>query len=352
MPAKSRQNPEVREFILRNVATHPADIGSLTIQEFGLSRTSVNRYVLRLIEEGLLEAEGNTRARRYKLRNIVSVGFSIKLSFGLFEDAIWRDRILPEMKDVPQNVVDICQYGFTEMLNNAIDHSASFDCLVTYEQDYCSIKMMIADEGIGIFKKIQNDFNLADVQSALLELSKGRLTSDKSKHTGEGIFFTSRMFEEYGIWSHGYYFGKTRKDGDEWLIETRESESKSPGTMVNMAISTDAGWTTRDVFNQFLGDSLRFRRTHVPIKLGKYPNEQLVSRSQAKRISARFDQFSEVQLDFEGIPEIGPAFADEIFRVFRIEHPDTKLSWVNASPEIIEMIWTAMAEDGDPPASA
>ena len=145
MPAKSRQNPEVREFILRNVATHPADIGSLTIQEFGLSRTSVNRYVLRLIEEGLLEAEGNTRARRYKLRNIVSVGFSIKLSFGLFEDAIWRDRILPEMKDVPQNVVDICQYGFTEMLNNAIDHSASFDCLVTYEQDYCSIKMMIAD---------------------------------------------------------------------------------------------------------------------------------------------------------------------------------------------------------------
>jgi len=352
MPPKSRQNPKVREFILRKVGAHPADIGSLTIQEFGLSRTAINRYMRRLIDEGLLEADGNTRARRYKLRNIVSVKFSIKLSLGMFEDAIWRGRILPEMKGVPQNVVDICQYGFTEMLNNAIDHSASFDCLITYEQDYCSIKMMIADEGIGIFRKIQKDFNLADVQSALLELSKGRLTSDKSKHTGEGIFFTSRMFEQYSIWSHGCYYVKTREEGDQLLMQTGGSESEVPGTIINMTIATDAGWTTRDVFNQFQGDGLRFRRTHVPVKLGAYPNEQLVSRSQAKRILARFDQFSEVQLDFEGIADIGPAFADEIFRVFRIEHPDTKLSWVNTSPEIIQLIWEAMAEDGDPPASA
>jgi hypothetical protein len=87
-----------------------------------------------------------------------------------------------------------------------------------------------------------------------------------------------------------------------------------------------------------VGDAIGFRKTHVPIKLGKYPGEQLVSRSQAKRILARFDEFSEVILDFEGIDTIGQAFADEIFRVFRNNHPKIELYALKANESVQMMI--------------
>ena len=92
---------------------------------------------------------------------------------------------------------------------------------------------------------------------------------------------------------------------------------------------------------------MRFRRTHVPIALGNYPGEQLVSRSQAKRILTRFEEFSEVLLDFHGVEEVGQAFADEIFRVFRNAHPDIKIVAVRAEPDVQNTIDRVML-DSDP----
>jgi len=52
----------------------------------------------------------------------------------------------------------------------------------------------------------------------------------------------------------------------------------------------------------------------------------------------RFDRFQEVFLDFAGVPFIGQAFADEIFRVFKNQHPDIHLVWINANPDVEKMI--------------
>ena len=347
---RSRQNPLVREFILRNVEKFPNSIARETAEEFGLSRTAVNRYLRRLIEEGLLTATGKTNARRYELRNLVEIAFRLEgITVSSSEDTVWRFRILPHIRDVPQNVVNICQYGFTEMLNNVIDHSVSDDALISFRQNFCRISIDIMDSGVGIFEKIQKDFNLPDPRSALLELSKGKLTSDKARHTGEGIFFTSRMFDIFEIRSGNLFYTRSRADDDEWLIETGDIVDPGQGTAVRMEISTDAGWTTREIFAQYEGDHMRFRKTHVPIKLGNYPGEQLVSRSQAKRILTRFEEFSEVLLDFHGVEEIGQAFADEIFRVFRNQHPDIKIIAVRAEPDVQKMIdrATPSSDDGE-----
>ena len=347
---RSRQNPLVREFILRNVEKFPNSIARETTEEFGLSRTAVNRYLRRLIDEGLLVATGKTNARRYELKNLVEIVFKLEgITVSLAEDTVWRFRILPHIRDLPKNVVDICQYGFTEMLNNVIDHSVSDDAIISFEQNYCGIDIFITDSGVGIFEKIQKDFDLPDPRSALLELSKGKLTSDKARHTGEGIFFTSRMFDDFLISSGNLFYRRLRADGNEWLIEANDVADPHQGTLVHMKISTDAGWTTRQVFARYEGDDMRFRRTHVPIKLGNYPGEQLVSRSQAKRIVTRFEEFSEVLLDFHGVEEIGQAFADEIFRVFRNQHPDIKITAIRADPDVQKMIDRAMlgTDDGE-----
>lgn len=81
-----------------------------------------------------------------------------------------------------------------------------------------------------------------------------------------------------------------------------------------------------------------FYRTHVPVFLVRYGDENLVSRSQAKRVLARVERFMEVVLDFRGVSQIGQAFADEIFRVFRLEHPEVNLMAINTNAEIDWMI--------------
>ena len=334
MTRPSRQNPKVREFILRNVGSQPRSIATSTATLFGLSRVAINRYIKRLIDEGYIEATGRTYARRYSLKKLVSHCVTIdEITRHLSEDTIWRYHVLPHIKDVPQNVVDICQFAFTEIFNNVIDHSLSDEAVVSYEQTYTTITMMIIDTGVGIFQKIQTDFDLPDPRSALLELSKGKLTSDEERHTGEGIFFTSKMLDEFVIRSGDLFYLKKR-DGDGWLIETGDLFDTPQGTAVTMVISTDATWTMRETFDEFQGDDLRFRKTHVPITLGKYPGEQLVSRSQAKRILARFDQFSEVILDFKEVEDIGPPFADEIFRIFEMAHPDTNIIGINMNANV------------------
>ncbi len=339
--ARPHPNPDVRDFILRNVRTYPANIAAVTAARYGLSRPAVAGYLRRLANERLIDTTGNTRDRRYATRDLISLEFNVFLSVGVSEDGVWQFRILPHVGNLPENIVNICQYGFTEIFNNTIDHSASETATVRYRQSYGHVNIQIMDVGIGIFHKIQTGFNLHDPRQALLELSKGRLTSDPKHHTGHGIFFTSRMFDEFTIYSGSLFYNRIRQEDDDWCIEARDLTNPIIGTWVEMTISTSASWTTRDIFDRYQDDPVGFTRTHVPIALGKYPGEQLVSRSQAKRVLARVDRFSEVLLDFQGVQDIGPAFADEIFRVFKNAHPDISIIATRSNDRINRMIQAA-----------
>jgi hypothetical protein len=55
----------------------------------------------------------------------------------------------------------------------------------------CVSGLYIIQNGVGIFKKIQNALGLEDERHAVLELSRGKLTADPARHTGEGIFFVA-----------------------------------------------------------------------------------------------------------------------------------------------------------------
>jgi anti-sigma regulatory factor (Ser/Thr protein kinase) len=332
------QNPHIRDYILQNVDEFPDSVATRAGKEFGLTRTGIARYMGRLVAEGLLTAQGNTKARHYKLKPLVDFLLPLERNGRWNEDTIWRENIRPLLNGAKQNVIDVWQYGFTEMLNNVLDHSRSPDVAISFEATYAKVTVAIWDHGIGIFNKIQQDFHLEDARTALLELSKGKLTSDKKNHSGEGIYFTSRMFEKFSILSGHLYYSRTRKDGDDWLIESLDKKDVTIGTHIRMSLRTNADWTMRDIFDKYQGEDLYFRKTHVPIALARYPGEQLVSRSQAKRVLARFPDFSEVLLDFTDVPEIGQAFADEIFRVFKNANPDTYLAAFNTNAAVDKMI--------------
>lgn len=328
---------QIRDFILDRVETSPERITKLVADEFGISRQASHRYLQRLVNEGLLKSIGRTRDRTYILKPISNAKFSLKIDSKLREDTVWRERMLPRFDDIPPNVTRICEYGFTEMLNNAIDHSKGRHATIGLTMTKKMINMQVVDDGIGIFTKIQKDLNLEHPRVAILELAKGKLTTDPKHHTGEGVFFTSRAFDNFGILS-GVLFFSHKEPGDDWLLE---DERPTPGTIVKMGISTASERILKQVFDKYSTDEFSFSRTHIPVNLARIGKENLISRSQAKRLLSRFERFAEIILDFKGVEIIGQAFADEVFRIFANEHPNIRIIWVNANTEVEKMILRA-----------
>ena len=116
-----------------------------------------------------------------------------------------------------------------------------------------------------------------------------------------------------------------------------------------MVIRRDSDRTPEQVFEEFSaeGHDLEFARTVFPVQLARYEGDRLVSRSQAKRLLSRGDRFREILLDFAKVESIGPAFADEVFRVYRSAHPDVHLDWSNANPKVEAMIQRALRRPAD-----
>ena len=72
-------------------------------------------------------------------------------------------------------------------------------------------------------------------------------------------------------------------------------------------------------------------------------NVRRLSRAQARRVTARLERFKRAELDFDGIADIGHAFADELFRVWGLNHPQVELLPINANARIRALIADAAA---------
>ncbi len=338
MPKNLPRSESIRNYILTNVSKHPADIVRMTTEKFGISRQAINPYIRKLVQEDLLISEGTTR-KKYALKQPADYEFTLKVSADLEEDVVWRKEIWPRLKHLKPNMVEICHYGFTEMLNNVIEHAEAKKVLLGIGFRGPEVTLMVKDNGVGIFNKIQKDFHLTDPRHALLELTKGKLTSDKMNHSGEGIFFTSRVFDLFNIASDKLLF--LCQNGNDWLFEEKNNV---PGTAIYMVIDTNTTRTLREVFDHFTAhdEDYGFSKTSVPVKLAEYEGDSLISRSQAKRLLTRFELFKEVWLDFTGVESIGQAFADEIFRVFKNNHPEISLYSTNTNSQVEKMIQRAL----------
>ena len=71
----------------------------------------------RLVKENILEAVGKTKGRKItRLLNTIQHELTIRLSPVLEEDRVWVQEVAPLVESFPQNIYQICYYGFTEMV--------------------------------------------------------------------------------------------------------------------------------------------------------------------------------------------------------------------------------------------
>jgi len=326
MPGVRKRGEEIRDYILTNIAENK-NIAALTSVRFGISLPAVYKHIDRLASQNQLVKKAgrfSLQSRQYR--------YSYKIDRTLGEDAVWERDIKKHFSGVPKNVWNIWIYGFLEIFNNAIEHSRGKTIRVVINENRIFTDLSIADDGIGIFNNIKKNFNLIDEKDALLELAKGKRTTDKARHSGQGIFFTSKVFDDFIILSNGITFPAGRDKNN----QTKTGRYKF-STFVYMRLANASSKKLKEVFDEYSteipGD---FDKTIVPVLLAN--SSDLVSRSQARRILSGLELFKEVILDFKDVEYIGQAFADEIFRVFINMNPNTAISARNANTDVQNMI--------------
>ena len=155
---------------------------------------------------------------------------------------------------------------------------------------------------------------------AIQDLLKGKETTAPEAHSGEGIFFTSKIADFLTIKSFGKKVVFDNVGQDIYIKDVQSSK----GTKVDFVLGLKSKKKLSDLFNQYTDESFQFSKTGVKVKL-YHQDVDYVSRSQARRILAGLEKFKTVEFDFQDVETIGQAFADEVFRVWQTGHKDIKL---------------------------
>jgi|SRR3989338_5849890 len=231
-------------------------------------------------------------------------------------------------------------FAFSEMMNNAIEHSKSkkirIECFVRKGKMGC----IIEDYGIGAFANIKAKKRFRGELEAAREVLKGKITTDEKTHTGQGIFFTSRATELFLLESHEYAI--VVENNKKTRTNINRLNKKVRGTKVTFFIPIKTKKHLTTIFSRYAESEVGgFKTTEVHVKLYSTA-DYLVSRSQARQIVANLESFSKIILDFSGIKQIGQGFADEIFRVFSRRHPHIELVPTYMAKEVKFMFHRAL----------
>lgn len=295
----------------------PRDLARRT----GLTRQALHAHIGAELAAGFLVREGQGRSTRY--RSAERGPFTRRhATEGLDESSVWlelRAELAMRLPERGEETDAILSYVVTELVNNAIDHSRSPTVCLRAEFEDGSMDVTIEDTGIGAFESVRERLALEDHLHALQAISKGKTTTDPERHTGEGLFFSSKAVDHFELRANGLVWMVDNLLGDQAILE----EEPRPGTLAHLSLATPPTRSLRALFESFTTD-LAFDRTRAVVRLFEH-GTRFVSRSEAKRLCADLERFREVELDFHGVQGVGQGFVDELFRVWATAHPDTRL---------------------------
>lgn len=333
---------DVKKLILKKLAERKSLKVADIVKATGFSRAYINRFFQDLQNEGKIVLLGRANRAQYVLIKNARKAKETLLNVNqvLKNDNLSEDAVLGEIKkstgiflNLPKNIAAILDYAFTEMLNNAIEHSQSPKIEIKMKRDAGGINFEVIDFGIGIFEHVMRKRKLKTELEAIQDILKGKQTTAPREHTGEGIFFTSKMADILIIRSSKKKLIIHNILNDVFIHDVQDIK----GTRVVFFIGSKSKRKLADIFRKYSGDSYEFSKTRVIVKLYKV-SVDYVSRSQARRILSGLDRFKEITLDFADVETVGQAFADEVFRIWQSRHPGIKIITQNTSENIDFMI--------------
>jgi len=334
----ARQNLEsITQWITAAAQRRPHSLDVELAARTNVSQRSARRTLARLVELNWLVREGSARRPAWRPGPLRQVVQRYELA-GLEEDLPWSLDFAPHFV-LPPNVLRMVQQAFCELLNNAIGHSGGTHVTVSLRQTASQAQLLVSDNGVGLFERIAQSFAVASPALAMLELSKGKLTSQPERHTGQGLFFTSRLADVFDLHANDAAFQQRAWDERGWHPQRA---LRHAGTSIYAAFALDTPRTLDGVRGAYsVGDDpfgVEFSRTVVPLRLITSTIEGLESRAQARRVCARLGEFRRAEIDFGGVASVGHAFADEMFRVFGPAQRSLELVPVNMTPAVAALV--------------
>lgn len=334
---------ELKTFIIENVKDHGDNLISFVSENKNITRQSASKYISQLCDGGVLfQKNSSNKNRVYELAVLNQKAAKYTNVSTLSEDVVYKSDFYPLISSCAKKVIKQVNFCFTEILNNAIDHSSSQSVEIEFSETAKSLCFAITDDGVGIFDKIKKEMELPSLQDAIAELVKGGYTSDRSRHAGTGIFFTSRISEHFEIVSRN----KRMVSHDGKIFMAEDVEDFVDGTKVIFEIDKFSSIDTADVFDKYSID-YKFCISQIPVKIMESEGSgSLCSRSQAKRLIAHFDRFEKVFLNFAGVEEIGFSFADEIGIFIANEKCEEKICFEETSEKVKGMLNSVFSQRG------
>jgi anti-sigma regulatory factor (Ser/Thr protein kinase) len=304
--------------------------------KLGVTRQAAHRKLQALADRGDLVLRGAgrgavwepaaTATRRFRYENVA-----------LAEDRV-LDQIageVPVLRKLQGPARSAVNYVVTEMVNNAIDHSSARAIEISVEPRKRGLAVEVSDDGVGAFAHLREGLGLASELEAIQELSKGKVTTDPARHTGEGVFFTSKVADRFELEANGL----------RWIVDNERNDvtvapaARKKGTRVRIELSVPPKRALADVFDEWTTDAV-FDRTRTVVKLFAL-GVDFVSRSEARRLLHGLERFREVVLDFGGVEAVGQGFVDEVFRVWHHAHPEVRLVPRHANETVAFMLGRA-----------
>ncbi|MEI8241383.1 MAG: DUF4325 domain-containing protein [Actinomycetota bacterium] len=324
-----------KEQLIALLSSSPTNVGTLA-ETLAVTPQAVFYHLSRLRRDGLAQQVGKGRGARWVRCFDHRLAWDLGDARGVAEFDMWKqaqDAMATELATANDQTRSILNYTVTEMLNNAIDHSrgTTVELLGTLRGD--EIEISIVDDGIGAFKNVRDHFHLVDELEAVAHLAKGQQTTWAERHTGQGIFFSSRAVDVFEVESGGRI----------WQVDNVREDTtvlpgvRRPGTRVNLRTRTNRTLTMKEVFDRHSIEEFAFDKGVVRVALSDHGNE-FVSRSEAKRLGVGLELFGQVELDFANVKAVGQGFVDELLRVWVSANPGTTFTYVNASEEVEFMI--------------
>jgi DNA-binding transcriptional ArsR family regulator len=89
----------------------------------GYRDRAANRHLDALVEAGVLEEEGATRSREYRLRRTSLLNRELRVTPVLNADRLGDDHIAPVLAADRAGVRDLCRGAFGELIRNVIAHA-------------------------------------------------------------------------------------------------------------------------------------------------------------------------------------------------------------------------------------
>lgn len=340
----------LKDLILKEFSRKKVLKSSDLTAKFKISRQAVNRHIRELIRGGKILKYGISRKNAAYVLNRACFRkkiFGVQKRFfrKVRAEGLTEERLLALIEAAPglldtltSNAKNIFAYAFTEMANNAIEHSQTKFIAVTVCTDSNLASFIVGDAGVGIFENIRKKKNLGGEMEAIQDLLKGKTTTAPGEHSGEGIFFTSKVAGRFLIDSHEKRLIIDNNLADVFIEDRRFVR----GTRVFFEIPANTVKDITEIFRQYTNEKFEFDKTRVAVRLFKTENTY-ISRSQARRLLHSLENFSEIILDFSDVKTVGQGFADEIFRVFQNAHPNVNIAAINASENVDFMIKRALS---------